>query len=278
MLNNNKYHEGEIMSKSFYEDRLKKSEAEEMWDLRAESFNKSQQKVQSEIEKGILKFLKDKDILGDADILDVCGGSGRYGIPLAKMSKSVTMTDISGNMLKFAKENAEREGLDNMDFVHIDWSNADFNELNWNRRFDLSFATMCPGVGSKDGLKRFIESSKKYCMVNQYIDNNDNIGDHIRERLGKLGGYDPHKDREAVEELFNTLWREGYSPEINYVTQSNAEEVTVDEAYTIYAGRYKKSAEDKNLNLREIIEEKSKDGIVEIEKDTTLAMVFWKVK
>jgi ubiquinone/menaquinone biosynthesis C-methylase UbiE len=47
----------------------------------------------------------------DAKILDAAGGTGRITLPLAKMGYSVTLCDISPEMLNVAKKKLLREGL-----------------------------------------------------------------------------------------------------------------------------------------------------------------------
>lgn len=181
-------------------------------------------------------------------------------------------------MLKYAKKNAEKEKLENFEFFHLDWLKVDLKEMNWENKFDLSFGAMCPGISTKEGLEKFVKSSKKYCMVNQFIENNDNIGSYIREKLDKTKDYDPHNDRDRIKFLFNYLWEKGYSPEISYITECNTELVSIERAYKIYEGRYKLAAENKNIDLKKLIKNKAKDDTIKIVKDTTMAMVLWKVK
>lgn len=271
------------MDKKYYEDILSKNydytfDSAKMWDNKAEKFNMSQQGDNSVFKNGVIKFLEDKNILENANIIDICGGSGRYALPLARLSKNVTVTDVSENMLKYAKNNADKEGLYNLEFVQGNWNDMDFEKLGWNKKFDLSFATMCPAVRTPEGLEKMMESSKNYCMINQYIENGDSIGEYLREELGKKDKYDPHSDRESVEAIFNILWLDGYSPEISYIEENAKQELTIDEAYEKYVGRYGNTAEELGLDLKELLSKKLENNIIKVRKSTKMAMVFWKTK
>ncbi len=60
--------------------------------------------VEWELFKGYLPQNK------DAKILDAAGGTGRITLPLAKMGYSVTLCDISSEMLNVARQKLYREG------------------------------------------------------------------------------------------------------------------------------------------------------------------------
>lgn len=71
--------------------------------------------------------------------------SARYALPLARKAKHITLTDISENMLKLAKENAEQNGIQNIAFKKLE-EKAALSSLGWERMFDLAFAAMCPAI------------------------------------------------------------------------------------------------------------------------------------
>ena len=65
------------------------------------------------LEYFILKFLPQKKI----KILDVGGGIGRFSIPLAKKGNFVVLSDISQAMLNEAKKTADKQKINNIQFV-----------------------------------------------------------------------------------------------------------------------------------------------------------------
>ena len=90
------------MDKEYYKHLLEKNnsqeiDAENIWDTRAESFNKAQQNDKTGFAKNVTKLLEEKDILKGKDVLDIGGGSGRYALEFSQFAKSITVTDISKN-------------------------------------------------------------------------------------------------------------------------------------------------------------------------------------
>lgn len=51
-------------------------------------------------------------------VLDAGGGQGQIGVRLASLGHRVTVCDISAQMLQLARENAQREQLTNVEFIH----------------------------------------------------------------------------------------------------------------------------------------------------------------
>ncbi|MEL7268310.1 MAG: class I SAM-dependent methyltransferase [Bacteroidota bacterium] len=69
----------------------------------------------------------------DARILELCCGSGRLTIPLAKEGYDITGVDFTASMLEKAREKASAEGLE------IDFMEADIRRLELKEKFDLIF-------------------------------------------------------------------------------------------------------------------------------------------
>ena len=63
---------------------------------------------------------KQIDLLSDKEILDFGGGTGLLTLPLAKQAKSVTLVDISEQMLEQARLKAERQDIKNIQFLEQD--------------------------------------------------------------------------------------------------------------------------------------------------------------
>lgn len=270
------------MDVNYYEQRLSRnqklsSDAEMMWDGRAEQFSASQNKSGYQEAEEMSQILSELGMLDELSVLDVGGGSGRYAIPFAKRAKKVTMTDISSNMLKFAKENAEKQNLHNLEYVKVDWASIDLDEIGWNKKFDLVFASMCPAVRRKEGIDKMIAASKGYCNINQLVVTTDNLSEHIKNVIGEEQAYDPHNDRDSVECMFNILWLQGYDPEIRYIKRSKTKEYTVDEAITVFSGRLAKKVQDKGMNINKIIEDYSKKGMISVNSVSNLALISWEV-
>lgn len=101
--------------------------AKDLWDKRASRFNKGvkpQYDTAGEKNDYLSKMLQRIRVQPDWTVLDIGCGPGTLGIPLAKKAKSVTGLDVSPEMLRFLGENAEKNGLDNVDCVNASWQDA----------------------------------------------------------------------------------------------------------------------------------------------------------
>jgi protein-L-isoaspartate O-methyltransferase len=75
-------------------------------------------------EKRLARMVSILNITKDMTVIDVGCGTGRMTVPLAKISKRVTAFDHSAPMLDKVRERAEREGVDNIDYVLMRWEDA----------------------------------------------------------------------------------------------------------------------------------------------------------
>jgi SAM-dependent methyltransferase len=80
-----------------------------------------------------LPFYRDLCKSIDGQILELCCGTGRLTIPLAKSGAQITGVDSSESMLSRAKIKANRENL------NIDFFLQDIRELNLNHKFEMIF-------------------------------------------------------------------------------------------------------------------------------------------
>ena len=94
----------------------------------------------ADIYDGLNKFLSDLEFYKkwlpknkEAKILELCCGTGRLTIPIAKDGYDIKGVDYTSSMLERAKEKALQAGL------KIDFIEADIRELNLGEKFDLIF-------------------------------------------------------------------------------------------------------------------------------------------
>jgi SAM-dependent methyltransferase len=110
-----------------------KGSQKELWDKRAESFNKLISRVsdgKKELDKDdyISKMLSHIEGKPEWSILDIGCGPGTLAVPLAKKAKSVTALDISSEMLKQMKVNACSQNLSNISCLNCSWQDAFNNQ------------------------------------------------------------------------------------------------------------------------------------------------------
>jgi len=216
-------------------NREVEASAAKMWDMRAHAFNRNQNKYKSKIPKNIVQYIK--STCGDIkSVLDVGGGAGRYSLEFGQAFEKVLVTDVSKNMLHYAKENATKKHLNNIDHIQFNWD-TDTHEKITDQRFDLVFSSMCPATRSIEGLEKMMQFSKGYCAINQFIDHEDSFLTYIgqKEKISsKKEGKDPHKDRGFVQEAFNYLWHQGLTPEVIVFDDLIEITMTLEEAREYY--------------------------------------------
>jgi predicted TPR repeat methyltransferase len=102
--------------------------SKELWDKRAEGFDKRINRVKEgeplDKDDYISKMLDRIEVKPDWTVLDIGCGPGTLAIPLAKKARSVTALDISTEMLKRLRINADKAGLDNLLYVNSSWEDA----------------------------------------------------------------------------------------------------------------------------------------------------------
>lgn len=270
------------MDTQLFEEMLKKHQqgngnAEAAWDKRAKSFGETHKKSGTDNSKEVTRVLLDKGLIKEQEVLDVGGGTGRYAIPFAVHAKEVTMVDISTQMLEIAKRNAESAGQGNLKYIKLSWDDADLKALGWEKRFDLVFSSMSPAYRSKEGIEKMSAASRGWCQINQLIEMTDNITQKLEQDLAVEKKFNPHKDRDAVQGIYNLLWLQGFEPEITYLRETGQQVLSMEEAVQHYSRRFGKAAELKDADLKRLLEDYAGSDTIVIDSRSTLTKILWKV-
>jgi SAM-dependent methyltransferase len=70
------------------------------------------------------KLMQQVKLRPEWSVLDIGCGTGAVSIPAAKKAIQVTSLDISGEMLRILKEDAAKQGLYNINYVHRSWNDV----------------------------------------------------------------------------------------------------------------------------------------------------------
>lgn len=251
---------------------------QEFWDLRAAEFAGKER--DSGRMRSTLSYLEGKGVLLDgAAVLDVGCGPGAYALEFAGRGASVVGTDISGNMLHHARNRAEEEGvLGKTDFVQAVWETVDLAAQGWEGVFDLTFASMCPGISSVDALLAFCRASRKSCFLTTFARRRD----VVREHLGRLFFGETYQAPwgKTLSYAVATLFAAGYYPEVTYCQESWQWEMPLDEAVRTYMPFFKDacSSQDELLSqLHVSLAALSQDGKIEEHSESLIARLYWRV-
>lgn len=252
---------------------------QQMWDSKANAYYSEQINHRTDMPQKVIASLKEHSLLPCKKLLDVGGGSGRYAIPLASFADSVTVTDISSNMLANASDYAVKSGIPHgkLDYVQLDWGAADLKAMNWHNQFDLVFASMSFAVKTQEGLGKMIEASKGFCCILQYIASTDNVEMEIASQTRSDLSTSPHHDRNFIDWLFHSLWMGGFNPWVEYFEEELEQNLTIQEAKLRYERRYGSVIQNQDVPLERILTAMAHGDEIKISGKTTLASVVWKV-
>lgn len=104
------------------------SSSKELWDKRADSFTKRINRVKDgeprDKDDYISKMLDRIEVKPDWTVLDIGCGPGTLALPLAEKVKSITALDISPQMLKNLQVNADKAGLNNINYLNMSYQDA----------------------------------------------------------------------------------------------------------------------------------------------------------
>jgi len=265
-----------------YEDTLKKYRGDSLnmsafWDSKAKNFNKAQKKNSMNTSLKVMQRLLEKGLLKEQNVLDIGGGTGRNAIPFAEHAEKVVVADISEQMLGIARNNAEAAGRVNLEYIKLNWDDADLEDLGWERHFDLVFASMCQGVWSREGIEKMIAASKAWCQINQFVEMNDSVSKLLMDELAIRKPVDVHNNREISWAIFNILWLLGFEPEISYLKDSERQILSIDDMLNRYSPRFAEIAARNGVNLKDILAGYASNGNITVERRMTLSMILWRV-
>ncbi|MFZ7121867.1 MAG: class I SAM-dependent methyltransferase [Eubacteriaceae bacterium] len=248
-----------------------------LWNSVAEDYDQSD--LPKKEENFALRIIDEiKMISTDSTVLDVGCGAGRYTMYFANKAMAATGTDISANMINYARKRAKKHNMKNIGFHIGDWHSMDLDELNWKNSFDLVFSHMTPAIQSLETFEKFIDASRGWCVMCKPTRRNDSISDKLRE-ICEINNNSTNFDRELLF-AFDYLWIKGYLPKIEYDKQVWNIEKPIEEAKKHYVNFIKASNiinEKHEKAIREYLESISINGIVKEKIQTTVSMLYWHV-
>jgi SAM-dependent methyltransferase len=124
---------------------------ESFWDKKAETFPRYEPGDETYEAKMLARIREGGVDFRDRTVLDVGSGSGMYTLRLAREARCVTAVDISGEMLRLLRQDAEGMGIDNIEYVHSTW-----DEFQRDETFDVVFCSMTPAIESEESRRKLL--------------------------------------------------------------------------------------------------------------------------
>lgn len=208
---------------------------QELWDARAGKWAaKDRENEAARQESGARyqytdDFLRGHSLYDDnSEIMDIGCGMGMFTTRFAQKAKRVLGLDISGKMLEYARQNVERNGLENVDFVNMPWQDIDVRQYGWEQAYDLVFASLLPGISSGDGLMKMSQASRGWCFVSQFACKFSSLKNEVYLHvLGKP--FDSGWGKNSIIKSIDRLLTAGYYPGLSYYDSQGQIEWPLDE-------------------------------------------------
>jgi len=257
---------------------IKSSSAESArWDRRAGYFDSrvSGKEGSARIE-AVMRFLRDEHSLTSAmKILDVGCGNGSITIRLAETAKDVYALDPSEKMLAILQKKIKEARLTNVRTEKGRWQDIYLDEKGWYNFFDLSFASMSPGVDDAGTLQKLIASSKRYCYLSTFAGRRDKARSEIWELV--TGRPFLTADLDIIYPL-NILYTWGYRPSLRFHRHyRNAQLPPQDAVEELW--QYIQAATGEKNATREMVEKyvmaRLQDGLFPHEMEIYHGMLIW---
>lgn len=273
----------QYFEKLWQNDLSELDESKKFWDLRADEFNNHHGKQEGgKRREQVLGLLTTQGMLSaNTTCLDIGCGPGKYSLELAKRSKQVVGIDISPKMLQYAEENAQQEQVNNATFELTAWETLNLEECGWQKKYDLVFASMCPGISSSDSLLKMCQASKKFCFLSGFVERKDELRDHLH---GIVYGNDSKQQwGKNIYYAINVLWLSGYYPTVTYHDAEFEHVWPLEKAIELYSrqltrmGKSKIDASHVEEKVADYLGSIAQQGIVSETVKSKIAWLHWQV-
>jgi SAM-dependent methyltransferase len=184
---------------------------EEHWDKQAQFLP-----LWSESDEYPNKLLQRIRIQHDWSVLDIGCGMGTIAIAAAIRARRVTTIDISGQMLKIVKKEAERRFLMNIRYVHRAWEGIRVGTDIIPHDVVISSRVIMQTGDLRESLKKIDRAAIRYAYISAW---GGETGGFVQE-LPQALGYS-HPDTPDDLYVYNILRQMGISPNVEQIECRN---------------------------------------------------------
>ena len=261
------------------------SEKSEMWDKAAKDFQRTYELGENDYIRRYFRFLEEKNmIFPGCRVIDVGCGVGKYGKLLAERGCDVTLTDISAEMLKYAKDNLKTVDAPHRIF-QADFDDVDIEDDAFYPRFDLCISTMSPAIHDKKTISKFSDISSKWCFVAGFTESDEAVRKDVLSHIGfdweefrrRVSSHAAHTTMQDIKEMTEEL---GYTPSMDIVPYVWNDRRTPEEFADLIHDRFLSvldRPEEEKIKALEYIETlKDSDGLIDDTVYTSVAWVYWR--
>ena len=252
------------------------------WDRVAPDYQRVYRLGLNDYNTRLLRFWEESGMLfPGARVLDIGCGVGKYGAWLAELGYDVTLTDVSGEMLRHAEENMAR--------FCTPWAvyRCDFNEVTGREPvfadgFDLSISTISPAIHDAETVRRMSAMTRGFCFLARFSAWEQPFRDTLMRRMSM----EPRQLHACLQEdcdaMIRAVREAGFTPQLKVVDYNWSDERTPEQMADYLVRRYfdgEANAEEiRAAALRAARARADADGLVRDGVNTKVAWIWWRVK
>ena len=248
------------------------------WDILAPTFDSFE--IPKAGKDDCLTLIKNlKLITQDSSVMDIGCGAGRYAIAFSQICRSVLGTDLSPQMIDYAKKRAACMNRSNISFICEDWDTVTIKERHYQKQFDFVFAHMTPAIYNTETLMKMQACSKKWCMLVRHIYMEPPLLIAAKQKLHLRN--QSFSDSYSADKLFSDLWKQGKRPQISYFAQKRNTERPIDVELTLLFEEIEKLTPltpEVKEQLTHLTSSYTKDGIVHQTYQVSVFAMYWNVQ
>ncbi|MCK5097774.1 MAG: methyltransferase domain-containing protein [Desulfobacteraceae bacterium] len=250
------------------------------WNKMAQWFSKQTSNGDAEKKRNKIISMLEKEGALDSNtrVLDVGAGPGNWAVPLSGKSAHVTALEPAKEMVKLMQEKIEQDKISNISIDQRRWEDVDLEADDMEKKYDLVFASMTPGVNNPATLKKLINASRKFCYLSGFS------GQGVRQSyadIWKLFFNEKTNDNSGdIIYPFNLLYSMGYRPKLQFFTWSHLKDHKPDEAIEQmenFLWMYMDITSEVKQKVAKYVEEHSENGIFRQKKDICQGIMLWQV-
>ena len=250
------------------------------WDQAADDCQRVYLLGLNEYNASLLLFWREQGMIQPGSkVLDIGCGVGKYGVYLAELGCEMTLTDISGEMLRHAGEN--------MAAVRLPWTvyQCDFHEATgkeavFSDGFDFVFSTMSSAVCDAETVKKMSSLSHGWCFIARFHDWEQPFRDTLIRELGM----EPRSKFQDLEgdcvSMIRFVREAGFTPSVRYVDYNWADERTPEEMTDHMLRSCLSEEADQDLLAAELLNlsraHAGENGTVTDNVNTKVVWIYWK--
>ena len=227
----------------------------------------------------LLRFWQEEGMLfPGARVIDIGCGVGKYGTYLAELGYDVTLTDISGEMLRHAKENMAKYSTPWTTY-RCDFNEATGTEPVFTGGFDLAISTMSPAIHDVETVKRMSAMTRGWCFLARFYDWEQPWRDQLMRDLGLEPRRFFNDLRADCASMIRAVSEAGFVPLVKYVDYNWTDLRTPEQMADYMRRNYFSEDENRDELQQEILhlaENHADDGTVTDNVNTKVAWIYWK--